>query len=251
MCNRNNHSWNGWPKMTFPRKNFLLSHLSNSNVVSSVEMQTDHLWWFTPLLQYFLKSYWALFIFYFFCIYHSCPCHEAKLQTPPCNWYIIASLLRHFSSSAPLDPLPVSLDVESSGHNGLALEKHRGVCNYTRLWLPLVWSGLFNSHYMETLLGPLFNGPLAQFSFAPQPAAAIKLTKDWASTYRSSGPFSDRCWSIDRVVVHTAWLHTHIQLHHTAVLSFNSLYSRTLFVSWEEKRRRREQTSFIYLSEVL
>lgn len=110
-------------------------------------------------------------------IYHSCPCHEAKLQTPPCNWYIIASLLRHFSSSAPLDPLPVSLDAESSGHNGLALEKHRGVCNYTRLWLPLVWSGLFNSHYMETLLGPLFNGPLAQFLFAPQPAAAISSQK--------------------------------------------------------------------------
>lgn len=109
-------------------------------------------------------------------IYHSCPCHEAKLQTPPCNWYIIASLLCHFSPSAPLDSLPVSLDVESSGHNGLALE-HSGGCNCTRLWLPLVWSWLFNSHYMQTLLWPLLNGPLAQFSFAPQTAMTFKLTK--------------------------------------------------------------------------
>lgn len=108
-----------------------------------------------------------------FCIYHSCPCHKAKLQTLPCNWYIIVSLLCHFSSSAPLDPLPVSLDVKSSGHNSLALEKHRGVCNYTWIWLPLLWSSLFNNHYMETLLWPLFNGPLAQFSFAPQLAAAV------------------------------------------------------------------------------
>ena len=149
-------------------------------------------------------------LFFFFCIYHSCPCHEAKLRTPPCNWYIIASLLCHFSSSAPLDPLPVSLDVESSGHNGLALEKHRGVCNYTRLWLPLVWSSLFNSHYMETLLWPLFNGPLAQFSFAPQPAVAAKLTKGWASTHRCSGPFSDQCLSIDtQGSTHHQTTHTH------------------------------------------
>lgn len=151
---------------------------------------------------------------FFFCIYHSCPCHEAKLRTPPCNWYIIASLLCHFSSSAPLDPLPVSLDVESSGHNGLALEKHRGVCNYTRLWLPLVWSSLFNSHYMETLLWPLFNGPLAQFSFAPQPSAAVKLTKDWAPAHRCSGPVL-----IDR------WGSTHCQtthIQHTAFLNRTS-----------------------------
>lgn len=144
----------------------------------------------------------GIFLF-LFCTYHYCPCHEAKLRTPPCNWYIIASLLCHFSSSAPLDPLPVSLDVESSRHNGLALEKHGGVCNYTRLWLPLVWSSLFNSHYMETLLWTLFNGPLAQFSFAPQPAAAVKL--------------SDQCWSIDRVV-HTARPHT--QTHTPSTYSF-------------------------------
>lgn len=96
------------PLMAFPS-----SHLSNSKS------------------QMILQSYWQFFFFFY--IHHSCPCGEAKLLTPPCNWYIIASLLCHFSSSAPLDPLPVSLDVESTGHNGLALEKHRGVCNYT--WL--------------------------------------------------------------------------------------------------------------------
>lgn len=57
-------------------------------------------------------------------------------------------------------------------------------CNYTGLWLPLTCSGLFNSHYMETLLWLLFNGPLAQFTFAPWPAVAVSFTKDWASTHR-------------------------------------------------------------------
>lgn len=175
------------------------SVLSDGNMLW-LKMQIGHLYWSTLSHSSCLLFFRNIFLW----IYHSCPRH-AKLQTRPYNWYIIASLLRHFSPSAPLDPLPVSLDVERSEHNGLALEKHGGVCNYTRLWLPLVWSSLFNSHYMETLLWLLFNGPVAQFSFAPQPAAAVKLTKDWASARRCSGPFSDRCGSIDRVV------HTFIQ----------------------------------------
>lgn len=123
------------------------------------------------------SSLTGIFLFVFFL--------QAKLRTPSYNRYIIASLLCHFSSSALLDPLPVSSDVGISGHNGLALETHRGVCNYTRLWLPLLWSGLFNSHYMETLLSPLFNGPLAQFSFAPQHTAAQALSLTGAD--RSQG----------------------------------------------------------------
>lgn len=118
----------------------------------------------TSIDSMFVQLFFFNVFFIFFRVSHN-HAFVMRLKWEQCSTICteIASLLCHFSSFAVLDLVPVSSDVESSGHKGLALETHRGACNYPLLWLPLLWSGLFNSHYRETLLWLLCNGPLAQF----------------------------------------------------------------------------------------